>query len=78
MQAPTLPNNVTVNSGCSLSADPARGITPSVARSVGVTQWRHNEGKLTGLTQNSQVDLVVLTENPYKSLNLDPDTRSTL
>jgi hypothetical protein len=30
--------------------------------------------KFTGLTQNSQVEPVVLTENPYKSLKVDPDS----
>jgi hypothetical protein len=34
--------------------------------------------KCTGLTQNSQVDPAVLTENPYKSLRVDPDSGSTL
>jgi hypothetical protein len=34
--------------------------------------------KFTGLTQNLQVDPAVLTENPYKSLRVDPDSGSTL
>jgi para-nitrobenzyl esterase len=34
--------------------------------------------KFTGLTQNSQVDPVVLSENPYKSLNVDPNSGPTL
>ena len=34
--------------------------------------------KFTGLTQNSQVDPVFLTENPCKSLKVDPDSGSAL
>jgi hypothetical protein len=34
--------------------------------------------KFTGLTQNLQVDPAVLTENPYKSIRVDPNSGSTL
>jgi hypothetical protein len=34
--------------------------------------------KFIGLAQNSQVDPAVLTENPYKSLRVDPYSGSTL